>query len=537
MSLAEFSHPLMLSRVRLTNLKFSLTENRAFVIAFFLGFAFRLIPEIVSYPHPIGFDTIYYAWRIRQGVVWFHWSEGFSSWLLYGLLIPIYDFLQVDSFLLLKLAAPLLFGLNTCGIYFFARKVLGWDLRRCLFAAFFFSFQISSLAISWHFYRNMLGSGILLFTLPFVKNNFKRVREFFAFALLSVLVVLSHELVSVVLFAVVFGVMLNSFLKGAKAVASKVFAAAAPSIAIFLTRIYFVLFPVSYYVETNIIRAYQPLGHYSGVFWFFTNYLGVSDTVQCYPTYLDLFCNVASMFVLLYVVFLPLVLVGFFRDRVLDSWTVLLLFGSFGALVVPWFALDLWNRWMLMVIYPFTFYAVNGVMKVLSARHSTVNTGLRWLKWVKVSKRMVKTILAFSFSLGLVFMVCPLFFGKSGVFCLPTTVCYVPSTMQCNSLPLMDVDGAVKALEWLNVRMDGHSVLLGQDAFFWWARLCVSNSHTVVYFDNDFEEAISLAFQHGFNRVFFVWWNVDIGWHGITVPNYFFRLCDFGRISVYEYVG
>ncbi|MGB9135607.1 MAG: hypothetical protein WCC63_08540, partial [Candidatus Bathyarchaeia archaeon] len=138
------------------------------LVAFVFGVAVRAIPELLSYPHPIGFDTIYYAWRIQEGVVWAHWSSMFSTWLLFGVLVPLYSVLTVDSFLLLKAAMPLLFGLNVAGVYYLATRGFGWSVRRGLFAAGLFSFQMAILGISWHFYRNMLGLGILLFALPWV---------------------------------------------------------------------------------------------------------------------------------------------------------------------------------------------------------------------------------------------------------------------------------------------------------------------------------------------------------------------------------
>jgi hypothetical protein len=49
--------------------------------------------------------------------------------------------------------------------------------------------------------------------------------------------------------------------------------------------------------------------------------------------------------------------------------------------------------------------------------------------------------------------------------------------------------------------------------------------------------AVSTAFSNGFSRVFFVWWNEPIGWYGISVPESFARVQDFGRISVYVYEG
>jgi len=521
-------------RFNLRNISFA----QGFLFAFVLGFVVRLIPEILSYPYPIGFDTIYYAWRVKSGVVWYHWTSVFSSWwLLFAFLIPLQKVSQTDPFLLLKLTAPVLFGLNACGVYYFAVKALSWTTKKGLFAALFFSFQMAALGISWHFYRNMLGLGVLLFALPWIKNGVKNMKEFLAFVLLSMLVVLGHEYGSVVLFVVVLGVVLSGFLKGAKKGALKVLMSAFPALALFLASVYFMVFPVPYVIETNVIRVYQPAGHYQGLFFFFTNYLTVFDSVQYYPTYLDLASNVFSLFALLYIVVLPLVLVGFFRDGVLDSWTALLFIGAFGALIMPFFALNLWNRWMLMLVYPFTFYAANGVVKVVRSGGKSVGPAFRWLVWMKLSKRFVKLILVLSFSLGLVFMATPLFYGRAGVFGLPTTVSYVPSTMQSNSLPLVDVDDTIKVMRWLDVQMGGESVLLAQDAFFWWARLYLDGSHTIVYFKNDVKGAIDVAMERGFSGLYFVWWNENIGWYGLSLPSGFVSVYTSGRISAFEYYG
>jgi len=511
--------------------------GKGLFLSFLLGFGVRLIPEVLSHPYVIGFDTVYYAWRIESGVVWYHWSQVFSTWLLYGILISVYNVVQGDPFLLLKLMAPLLFGLNACGIYYFATKGLNWTIKMGLFASLFFCFQMAALRISWDLYRNVLGLGLLLFALPWIRNGVESLREFLFFALLSVLVVLSHEYGAVALFASVLGVALSDFLKGAKKGALKVLMAVSPAVALFLARVYLVVFPASYVVESNVISMYQTVGRYRGPFFFLTNYLAVHDAVQYYPTYLDLALHVFLLFALLYLVVLPLVLVGFFRDELLDSWSVLLLIGAFGALVMPFFALDLWNRWMLMLVYPFTFYAVNGVARVLCSGCQVVGSDFHLLRWMRLSKRVVKPVLVVSFSLGLVFMVTPLFFGRVGVLGFLTTFSYVPSTMQCNSVPLVDVDDTIKVMQWLDVQMDGGSVLLAQNAFVWWAKLYLGSQHTLVCFISDVKGAVDVAVEYGFSRLYFVWWNEPIGWYGLMVPGDFSRVFSSGRISVFEFSG
>jgi len=46
--------------------------NSTLFLSFLLGFIIRLAPELLSYPNLIGFDTIYYAARINEGIIWYH---------------------------------------------------------------------------------------------------------------------------------------------------------------------------------------------------------------------------------------------------------------------------------------------------------------------------------------------------------------------------------------------------------------------------------------------------------------------------------
>ncbi len=288
-------------------------------------------------------------------------------------------------------------------------------------------------------------------------------------------------------------------------------------------------------VQPRILTAFQREGHYSGPLFFLTDYLSVVDPVQNYPTYVDLAASVVSLFVLLYVAVVPLAIVGFFRHEVMDAWFVFLLVGAFGCLAVPFLAFDLWNRYMLMMVFPLTYYAANGFVKVLNSAKPVV-VSLR-LGSFRLSKRVAKGLVLLSVTGGFVFMTSPMFSGKGGVFGLPTTVTYVPSTMLCNTVPLSDVDGTVEAFQYVNAVMDGDSSFLAQDAFFEWARFSLDKQRAIVFFKYDVSHAIALAAEQGYRRFWLVWWNTDIGWYGFKVPEGFQRVFSSGRISVFEYAG
>jgi hypothetical protein len=520
----------------------NLSPRRGFLLSFALGFVIRLIPELLSFPYPIGFDMIYYAAMIKRGVIWQGWMSVFSMWLFNAVVIPIHQITRLDPFILLKLVMPLLYAFNVCGVYNFARKALGWTVNKSLLVSLFFAFQLASLRLSWDLYRNMLGLAILLFSLPLIRR-FKTKRDIVLFALLSMLIVFAHLLVTIVLLAVIFGVVVCDLTRGERMRVIRVLSAVFPALVVFVSSVFLV--PLRLDLPANAINAYEEPSRPGGLF-FLVNYLGVSGPVHNYSGYFDLILKVFSLFGVLYLWWLPIVFVGFFRDRILDGWALVLLAGSFNALLTPFCALDFWHRWMFMLVYPFTFYAVNGVVKVFSLEHKKNDAlSFGWLRWLKVSRRGVLLMCILNAVLGLVFMVVPPFFDKFGVFSVPTTVSYFPSTMLYGAVPLRDVESTVRALMWLNDNMDDDSSVLVHFAFLRWADFYLDEEHVMVYFVNDIEGALGVALGRGFNSVYFVWWNEDyftwgdrrVGWYGFVVPEGFVPVFSVGRISVFEYFG
>jgi hypothetical protein len=234
--------------------------------------------------------------------------------------------------------------------------------------------------------------------------------------------------------------------------------------------------------------------------------------------YLDLVLRVFSFFGVLFLVVLPFVVVGFFRDVVLDVWAVFLLVGSFGVVVFPFFAPFIWSRWMLLLVYPFTFYAVNGVSKIVRKSRGVAGSGMSSRVLGRLRRVAVMIAVIVPIMCGLV---------VAG-FVLPREVSVVP---------VGDFDDVVRVLEWVDGRMDDGSVLLVHFAFSWWSRLCVGEGCWRVCFLDDVVGALGLARESGFNHVFLVWWNEEPDWFSLDVPVGFVSVFESGRLSVFEYVG
>ena len=184
-----------------------------------------------------------------------------------------------------------------------------------------------------------------------------------------------------------------------------------------------------------------------------------------------------------------------------------------------------------MLVYPFTFYAVNG----LSGFLREYNGGDFQLS-LRFPNRKVKAMLLLPALLGSAYLATPVLMNtvNMGVFSIPPVCTYFSFAP---TVPYQDVDNVVEAMNWLDRNMAENDCVALQHAFLFWGQFYLSKSHAIVHFVRDVDLAVLTAFEHGFSRVLFVWWNEPIGWYGVSLPNYFVSVRDFGRISVYEYVG
>lgn len=509
-----------------------LTNAKLLLACLSIGFFIRLVPELLAGSVPIGFDTIHYAYTIKSGVIWVNWTSLFTSaWLLNALTVPIYNLTQADPFLLLKIVAPLLYGLNVAGICWFARKTLGWSLRMSLVASIFFALQLASLRISWDLLRNTLGLGILLFALSYVKDVGSK-RGFALFTGLSLLCVFAHEYAAVILLLTVAGLTAWRLLR--KQVNMEVVRLAMgvlPALSVFAIGVYLIFHPITGPVQSNVIGSGDSVSGSAGGLFFLVDYLRVQNSVDSYASYWTLALSIGILFTVLFVPYIVMVVKGYFRNGILNVWTGVLLVGSFSALIVPFSALQYWDRWMFMLVYPFTFYTVNSISKMLNNRDARMRISRKWVRNKKTS-----AMLLLSLGLGIAYLATPLtmMYASTSIPSLTNTYLYFSTSP---TVPYEDVKDVVRAISWLNGAMSSASCAILQQAYQYWGRLYLDQSHFIVTFEQNPTMAVDTAFEHGFNRIYFVWWNKPNGWYGLSVPKSFVSVQSFGRISVYVYGG
>jgi len=467
---------------------FKSSFGRASAVVFLTAFTLRLIPEILAGRWPLGFDTItYYVPTIMS------WAGGdfslatFNSYapLSYFLLFFVY-FASGSVFLALKILGPLLYGLLCSSFFFFVSKGLGWNKRKGLLAAFLFSFYFLTLRISWDYYRNMLGLAFFFLFLPFLRkfDELPRSRKFIA-SILAILVALSHELVSILMFIIIFSDFALIFKsKGLNKV--------------FKESLYFMpsLIVFSFFAYGNAIMFHEVPGS--------INYLA-------HDTYFALLGDIFGVFSFIFGLLLPFIISGFWRDRTLDSWSLVCLLGSFWPLLFPWFQVISWDRWMFMLGPPFTLYIVNSfdrikVLKGRSTSHGRFHTRF---------SKLALVLLIIIGSTGIVYAIFPV----SITFSPSTRVDerlghYIPGSMLCNTFPIDDCDDFEKCFQYVNKKLDNSSVLIIHKSLTGWARLYLGDGKNVINYNfNSPLDGVSEALSKGYETIYLIWWKNGYGWY------------------------
>ena len=312
-------------------------QKKIFAIAAFLTpLLIRSIPEILSWPSPLGFDTVvYYIPLIREGWVFSLSLTGFmKTTSLFYLLSSLPYELTHNSIAVIKVLGILLLSVLCFTFYVYARKALRWTERKSFLIAVLTSIYFVSLRNSWDMYRQTLGLIFLVTALLALKSS-SSPRRYYAAAVLMVLTVLSHELAAVILFSFV-AIEASRFL-------------------IEKSRKEFLLLSVS---------AILPIGlFFFQVYSFEEGTLLIpSGPVASNPS-LGLVLYMVGLILFCYSIILPLAFIGLFkvRDSLFRCWTMLCIGIILFKMIYPNAPTAFWFRWVLLLVYPLLFFTVEGL--------------------------------------------------------------------------------------------------------------------------------------------------------------------------------
>jgi len=431
-----------------------------YLCVFLVGVMLRAIPELLVSWYPVGYETI--TWYAPVMMTFYGRSliDVFASTFTVGPLFYVLMWLVANvsgahAFLILKVTGPLLYGGLAVSFFLFLKRGLKLDAKMAFVAALLLVFQVAALRESWDRFRNVLGLIFVFATLTALRSE-GRFKWPFVVSL-AVLTALSRDYIALVLFVTVLGF---AVLERKDRVVSLV--ALAPALAIF----WIMNFP------RELWWSYISDGQYAG-----SSYLW---TVQ----------DVFSIFAVCFLPLLAFVVKGFRRDKVLDLMVGWLLLGSFSVTVSPWFAVPGYQRWLILLVFPFSVYAVRGFERF----------GL----FDKGGFRKLTAIL-------LIFMVIGVGYS-SGAFSyvmLPNS--WVPTNLAQSSIAWSQIDDVKDVLRWLDENAATYSSILSEERFYGWTLIYLkranNNVEVIPYCANSLPEPVlEKALEDGFRWIYLIWY-------------------------------
>jgi hypothetical protein len=488
--------------------------------AFLVPLFVRSIPEVLSWPYPLGLDTLNVIPPIQSGWAFFSGPVGFLhiTSMFYLFAILLYG-LTHNVVFVLKFFGPVLLAV-LCGMMFlYARKGLDWSNRKSLLVSILVATYFVALRDSWDLYRQTLGLIFLMAVLISLKS-FSSPRKYYIAGAFMVLTVLSHELASVILFFVILIEAAQFLIKKSTKNAIYLIGSAAAAGALFLFQ-----------------RVTLTTGAYSIP----------SSSVASGPS-VALALLMAGLLVYCYVIILPLVFVGLvgFKVSAMHYWALLCLGIVLLEMVNPNLPLYFWNRWVILLVYPLLFFAAQGFDNI-------------WKFWSSHKgkiRRLVPKVFAITYLVllltlsGFYLAASPenqiFFFSKDNPY-----LTFIPSSMLQNTLPIADNPALVKCFEWVNNNTAEDSAVVMHYALYDLAVIYVNNrlvipvyqgSSMLAYIQNEttlvdgMVAAARVALNNGHGAAYTVWWVSGKGWYGIpSLPAEFREVFQSGNMAVYLY--
>jgi hypothetical protein len=494
-----------------SKLRSILQRNIWALLAFVVPLILRSIPELLAWPYPIGNDTVSSISYLR---VLLSGPLGFIHYHLVYSLETLTYWLTGNIFLVLNVFGPLLMGLVAFMMYLYSKRVLGWGNFKSFLPSLFVATYFIALRNSWDLYAESFALIFLFAALIFLKAYSSRWRYTAVFAFM-ILTALSHELVLAILFFILALEAGWFLIKGLK----RDF--------VYLTTSLGLVFGLFIFTHTS-----QTTGIFS---WPLT-------TIASGPS-IGLSLNIIGFLLYSSALILPLVILGFGRikDRLLKYWVLLCVAVPLSEMVFTTSPFYSWDRWVLLLVYPLLFFAVEGLYRLWKFRPSYKINSKRL---GQVPKIITITYLVFLLTLSGFYLTLSSQNQFVYYYYYPN---FVPSSMLENTLPISDNPGLFRCFNWINDNTAQNSVVLEQYQLYYWTSLNVnrqviklgspsnSSSQNNTTFDASMVADSEQAPING-SAVYSIWWVKGEGWAVyLPLPSEYQEVYRSGQMAVYAF--
>ena len=437
-----------LNKDSILQVKDIITNNNRYpyLIIFSIAVILRLIPEILAFPYPIGYDVINYYLPILTNFD-DHWPEISHQFPLYvSLLHTISSVLYVDPRIVVTSSIVLIFGLFSLVIFSISRKLLHVNNLQSMFISIFVMFQLSVLRTSWDLHKDMLALTLTFFCLSYISKipNLSK-KMIVVITSLSIFSVLADRMIG---FLLTLSIIVFSFVKRGRVLAL---------IAIFISIVY----SISLIANFGTIASNIEL-------------VGNEDKInQIYNP-----LNLIVLFLVMNGILLPTGVVGLVKSKI-NIFKIPLfisLVGSFSWIVFPNTSAFLPDRWITIFSIFLSLFSGYGFVLLIENKYIAISH--------KKLNNYLVILIPFIF-VGSAFAMSPnnSYLNIYGVFHAYIGQ-YGPLAMQYNSISLPESRSLLSLIDWINNYTPEGSFIMGSKHLRGWMELGLEN-RTFLFSDNN----------------------------------------------------
>jgi hypothetical protein len=427
------------------SLTLDLKVIKSLLFFFVLGCFIRIIPDLIAYPYPIGYDIINYYIPLadKLNTTFQNDSFQFYPYLLY----TFKSFLPLNPQGLMLSLSSITYGLFSLSIYLLLK---GLNLKPALFMTVFILFQISALRTTWDLQNDILAFSftflIIYFILEDRKAYFFNIR-IIHFGIIISLVILTFLTDNMIAFLLIISLLIYFAIK--------------KDIKYIISLTIIIISIISFLVVVDNTKNDSLINSINHI---------LTGNIKANENYTPL--NLGILFIMMNILSLPLFIYGlkYLHELLLYIPLSMALLGSFTWIVLPYSAILLPDRWIIISGIFMSIFSSYGLIRLFSNYKD------------KPNYKILLPIMSFYIIIGLFYMILPYeyAFPIYGIF-TEYTHFFVPSTMQFNSIDIVDNRDLSIAIDWLNNHTNPKSIIYGDSYLSGWMKMLLKDKRIFQY--------------------------------------------------------
>jgi hypothetical protein len=432
-------------------------EKNAVLFIFSIASSIRIVPELIAYPYPIGYDVINYYIPVVTNFDKF-WSTISVQFPFYvSLLHVINTSLSISPHFVVTTFAIITYGIFGISIFFIGRKILKIDIGYSMYLAFFMIFQLTVLRTTWDLHRDLfsLSTMFLMFSLIYNRKQTNN-RIIIAALMLSAITAMSDRMVGLLC---TISLLIYTFTDKNR-------------LTILCSMV------CTFFFVVSLIYGYGTL------------YSNTIESLKSLPqTISPSFYNPTNLLILFLVyngLVTPLGIIGFklAKNKLLKIPLLISVAGAFSWLIFQDLELLVADRWIILCGIFLSIFAGYGIIKLAQGKNT------------EVAKILAASFLCIVVAIGIVYAVMP--YDGFSVYSIVAKYIqnFVPLTMQFNSLDISHNDNLIDLISWINKNTDPNSLIIGAKHWRGWMEIKLQDKRAYLSSDNVYGLYRSLVNKH-----------------------------------------